>query len=106
MLKYGSSYGERKMKRKAALSMLFLAALFSCAAPKTATPTQERVIEPTNASYRSFFPKDAEIGDGGVLSGLPCPSPCAFGIQIGETQLDQVIPELEKNGISGCQTEP
>ena len=46
------------------------------------------------------------IGDGGLLLHLPCASPCAFGIQAGETRLDQVLPILKKNGISKCQTEP
>jgi hypothetical protein len=46
-----------------------------------------------------------DIGDGGLLSGRPCASPCTFGIRPGETQFDQVIPVLEKNGISKCQTE-
>ena len=45
------------------------------------------------------------IGDGGLLSRLPCASPCAFGIRAGETRFDQVLPLLEKNGISKCQTE-
>jgi hypothetical protein len=93
-------------KRKIIFSILFLTALISCATPENAIPTQKRVIETPNPSYQSFFPKDANVGDGGVLSGLPCPSPCAFGIQVGETQLDQVIPELEKNGITGCFEEP
>lgn len=94
------------MNKKIAILFLFLPLLVSCAAPETAIPTQKLVIEPTNPSYRTFFPEDADIGDGGVLSGLPCPSPCAFGIQVGETQLGQVIPELEKNGITGCLEEP
>jgi hypothetical protein len=48
------------------------------------------------------------IGDGGVLSGVPCSAPCVFGIQAGETQFDQVVPTLEKNGIasSKCFQEP
>jgi hypothetical protein len=48
------------------------------------------------------------IGDGGVLSGKPCSAPCVFGIQAGETQFDQVLPILEKNGIasSKCLEEP
>jgi hypothetical protein len=48
------------------------------------------------------------IGDGGVLSGVPCSAPCVFGIRAGETQFDQVMPTLEKNGIasSKCLTEP
>jgi hypothetical protein len=48
------------------------------------------------------------IGDGGILSGVPCSAPCVFGIRAGETQFDQVMPALEKNGIpsSVCFTEP
>lgn len=46
------------------------------------------------------------IGDGGLLSHTPCASPCAFGIQAGETRYDQVLPLLHKFGISKCQTEP
>ena len=48
------------------------------------------------------------IGDGGVLSGIPCAAPCVFGVRAGETQFDQVMPALEKNGIasSKCLTEP
>jgi hypothetical protein len=48
------------------------------------------------------------IGDGGIMSGVPCSAPCVFGIRAGETQFDQVMPTLEKNGIpsSKCFTEP
>jgi hypothetical protein len=48
------------------------------------------------------------IGDGGIMSGVPCSAPCVFGIRAGETQFDQVMPTLEKNGIPGskCLTEP
>lgn len=48
------------------------------------------------------------IGDGGILSGVPCSAPCVFGIRAGETQFDQVLPTLEKNGVavSVCLTEP
>ena len=48
------------------------------------------------------------IGDGGVLSDVPCSAPCVFGIRAGETEFDQVQPTLEKNGIasSKCLTEP
>ena len=44
----------------------------------------------------------ADIGDGGLLSGIPCAAPCVYGIRIGETPLDQVIPTLEQNGLSPC----
>ncbi len=48
------------------------------------------------------------IGDGGILSGVPCSAPCVFDIRAGETHFDQVMPALEKNGIasSRCLTEP
>jgi hypothetical protein len=48
------------------------------------------------------------IGDGGILSGVPCSASCVFGIRVGETRFDQVMPILEKNGIasSDCLTEP
>jgi hypothetical protein len=48
------------------------------------------------------------IGDWGILSGIPCSAPCVFGIRAGETRFDQVMPVLEKNGISSsdCLTEP
>jgi hypothetical protein len=48
------------------------------------------------------------IGDGGILSDRPCSAPCVFGINAGETQFDQVMSALEKNGIteSKCLTEP
>jgi len=42
------------------------------------------------------------IGDGGLISGQPCESPCFFGIRLGETHLDQVIKILEINGITPC----
>ena len=54
----------------------------------------------------TYLAEDIDIGDGGVLSGQPCPSPCVFGAHIGETELEQVIPILEANGITRCWTEP
>ncbi len=48
------------------------------------------------------------IGDGGIISGVPCSAPCVFGIRAGEIQFDQVMPTLAKNGIASsvCLTEP
>lgn len=48
------------------------------------------------------------IGEGGILSGVPCSVPCVFGIRTGETPFDQVLPTLEKNGIASwkCFQEP
>jgi hypothetical protein len=48
------------------------------------------------------------IGDGGVISGVPCATPCVFGIGSGETRFEEVPPLLEQNGIAcnKCFTEP
>jgi hypothetical protein len=94
------------MKRKIAISVLFVIILVSCTVAQTGISTQDSVLEnmdPTAAV--AYLMEDIDIGDGGLLSGLPCSSPCTFGIRVGETQLDQVIPILEKNGISHCWTE-
>jgi len=32
-----------------------------------------------------------DIGDGGFLSGLPCPAPCFYGVTPGSTQLHQAM---------------
>lgn len=94
------------MKRKVAFSFLALL-LVSCSAARTEIPIQAIDLEnPDITATLAYFAEDIEIGDGGLLSGQPCPSPCAFGIRVGETQLDQVIPVLENNGISRCWTEP
>lgn len=95
------------MKRKIAFSVWFVIVLVSCTVAETSVPTQAIDLEnmdPTEAV--AFLGEDIDIGDGGLLSGLPCSSPCTFGIRIGETQLEQVIPILEKNGVSRCWTEP
>jgi len=95
------------MKRSIAVWMLFVSLLVSCTAARTEAPTQAIDLEnmdPTTAI--AYLAEDIDIGDGGLLSGHPCPSPCAFGIHVGETQIDQVIPVLGNNGISRCWTEP
>ncbi len=90
------------MIRKIAVSILLLMILVSCAAPDTEISPQVTVVE---SPQPTASPERADIGDGGLLSGLPCAAPCVYGIQIGETPLDQVIPMLEQNGLSGCQRE-
>ena len=88
------------MIRTIAVSILLLILFVSCAAPETEISTQVPVLE---SPQPTPFPERADIGDGGLLSGLPCAAPCVYGIQIGETPLDQVIPMLEQNGLSECQ---
>lgn len=95
------------MKRKIAVSILFVILLVSCTAAKTVVPTQDIDLENLEIiPAMTYLAEDIDIGDGGLLSGRPCPSPCAFGVRVGETPLDQVISVLEKNGISRCWTEP
>lgn len=94
------------MKRARVVSILFAILLVSCARVEAA-PTQGVSSGSSDpAATTTSLALATAIGDGGLLSGLPCPSPCAFGIHIGETQLDQVIPVLANNGISQCSTEP
>lgn len=90
------------MIRKIAVSLLLLILLVSCAAPAAEISPQITVLE---SPQPTALPERADIGDGGLLSGLPCAAPCVYGIRIGETPLDQVIPMLEQNGLSECQTE-
>ena len=70
----------------------------------TLTPTLPNRIETERPSPTSTTTpiKLLNVGDGGLLSGQPCKSPCFFGIRIGETAFDQVISTLKENGISPC----
>ena len=90
------------MIRKIVVSILSLILLVSCAAPATEISPPVPVLE---SPQPTPFPEMADIGDGGLLSGLPCAAPCVYGIRIGETALDQVIPTLEQNGLSPCYRE-
>src|SRR5688572_17912207 len=74
--------GERIMIRKISASILLLTILVSCAAPATGTPTQVEALE---SPPPPTLPVMADIGDGGLLSGLPCAAPCVYGIRTGET---------------------
>lgn len=106
MLEEKSLGKELLMKRKIAVSILALI-LVSCTAPRTEVPTQGLDLEDLDiTAAMTYLAEDIDIGDGGLFSGQPCPSPCAFGVRVGETKLDQVIPVLENNGISRCWTEP
>ena len=98
----GFENGERIINRKIAISIFLLIVLVSCAAPNTGISTQAATLE---SPLPPTPPVMADIGDGGLLSGLPCAAPCVYGIQIGGTPLDQVIPTLQQNGLSECLTE-
>ena len=90
------------MNRKIAISIFLLVVLVSCASPNTGISTQAATLE---SPLPPTLPVMADIGDGGLLSGMPCAAPCVYGIQIGETSLDQVISTLQQNGLSECLTE-
>lgn len=94
------------MKRKIAFPALILL-LVSCTAAGPEAPPPGLEVEGMDiTAAMTYLAEDIDTGDGGLLAGRPCPSPCTFGIHIGETQLDQVIPVLQNNGISRCWTEP
>lgn len=98
---------ELAMKRKIAIPVLFVSLLVSCTAANTEIPTQVIDLEKMDPeTAMAYVAEDIDIGDGGLLSGQPCASPCTFGIRIGETPLEQVIPVLDNNGVSRCLTEP
>jgi hypothetical protein len=95
------------VKRKIAVLVLFVIPLVACTAAKTVIPTQDIDLENMEIiPAMTYLAEDIDIGDGGLLSGQPCTSPCTFGIHIGETQLDQVIPILESHGMYNCWMEP
>ena len=88
------------MARNIIALISFLTVLVACAAPQTTIPTRM----PITPSQTPFLPTEVvlSIGDGGLLTGQPCASPCFFGIRIGETSLNQIVSKLESNGISSC----
>ena len=90
------------MKKAVLVAISIIMLLVSCSAFESKDTNQNIILEtPPPIST----PESINIGDGGLLSDLPCASPCVFGIRIGETQFDQVAPVLEKNHISPCQRE-
>ena len=90
------------MIRTIAVPIGLLLFVVSCTVPAAGIATQVAVLE---SPPPSTSPVMADIGDGGLLSGIPCAAPCVYGIRIGETPLDQVIPTLEQNGLSPCSRE-
>ena len=69
------------------------------AATSTSAPTSTSIAK-TEVSISPSV--ELPIGDGGLLSGQPCESPCFFGVRLGETKLDQIIPLLSTHGLSPC----
>ena len=67
------------MVSKIAVAVLLLTILVSCVAPEPEVSTQVTVLE---SPQPTPLPERADIGDGGLLSGLPCVAPCVYGIQI------------------------
>lgn len=70
------------------------------------TPIVNEVKHPTpGPTITPSFPTAPTtvlIGDGGVITGRPCASPCFFGILVGQTPIEKVISTLEENGLSPC----
>ena len=93
------------MNKSATMLILLMILSASCVA-STAEVQPLVIIIPNNPSISS--PSSVEpiaIGEGGLLSGQPCPSPCFYGIHLGETRLNKATSLLAKNGIYGCTQE-
>jgi len=90
------------MKKPIVVPILTIMLLVSCSVFESENSAQSTIPE---TPHPTALPERVDIGDGGLLSGRPCASPCVFGIRVGETQLDQVAPLLEQNNISPCQRE-
>ena len=94
------------MARNTVFSILVLI-LAACTAARTEVPTQHVNLEEMEpAVAMTYLAEDIDIGDGGLLSDKPCAVPCVFGVRIGETTLEEIIPILENNGISRCWVMP
>ncbi len=89
---------------KKSLFSLFLLSLIlvACATSNIATSTEAAVSTTLIPVLTQPILEMPSIGDGGLFSGQPCRSPCFFGINIGATRFDQVIPTLRTNGIFQC----
>ena len=87
--------------KKLLISFAWLSAILVACTTPNAEALPQPVITP---SQTAILPTKVilPIGDGGLITGQPCQSPCFFGIRIGETPLDQVVPSLGNNGISSC----
>lgn len=73
----------------------------------SSTPTLTNITTSTSVSVvETDVPVSSSvqlpIGDGGILSSQPCKSPCFFGVRLGETKFDEIIPILKNNGLSPC----
>jgi hypothetical protein len=85
---------------KKILISLLLITLVACTPPNVGPPPRPVIA----ASQTAIITTEATlpIGDGGLITGQPCQSPCFFGIHVGETPLNQVISSLGNYGISSC----
>ena len=89
------------VKQPFLVSFLLLLILTACGSVKSNfIPVPDPTHQPTQNTANES--QSIDIGDGGIISGKPCASPCFFGIHVGETLLDQVVPLLEAVGVSPC----
>lgn len=95
------------MNKSPFVLILFLIALISCIAPVEKFQTQIPAGPTQTPSSPDAIPiqpvvEMLSIGDGGLISDIPCAAPCFFGITSGETSKDRVIPILEEQGFHQC----
>jgi hypothetical protein len=87
--------------KKILISLAWLSAiLVACTTPSTEVPLHP--VTERSATALPLTEVILPIGDGGLITGQPCQSPCFFGIRIAETPLDQVVSSLGNSGIASC----
>lgn len=93
------------MKNSILLIAPFILLLTACEALRTSEakiePTATWPVFATAKPFPSAMPK-IWIGDGGLISGVPCRTPCFFGVRAGETPIDQVVTIFRDNGVYPC----
>lgn len=88
------------MNKRLCIAVLLLQVAVSCTSGeeiiKTDIPAQVTYTPIQNVT------ETLSIGDGGLISGKPCNAPCFYGVILGETSRDSIIPILEEHGFHKC----
>lgn len=96
------------MKKMFFIMMIFELILTSCnlideTEYNTPIATTEKLLikTPTTIVVKST-PTNSPIGDGGLITGIPCEAPCFFGVAPAKTSFDEALNTLPKFGRNAC----
>lgn len=69
----------------------------------TLTSTVEKIIikTPSLIAIKPIL-TNSPIGDGGLITGIPCEAPCFFGVAPAKTSFDEALNTLPKFGRNAC----